>query len=193
MPTKKTKTIKKKPVTKSGVKRVASKNAVKLTKSVSSTKKKGKIKVRGRELFTTPRGTHDVLPADALVRNKIIDVTLKEDEILQRIGKGIFYMPELAFAYTVGKEIYLNRKRIFDNQEVEWLRESKIKRQGEHANEIFDLIFEIGKNTIDNTIVIEFKMPDKKDKYKMDIEKLHRIQNLPVNYTKIFCALFTGM
>ena len=74
MPTKKTKTIKKKPVTKSGVKRAVSKKAVKLTKSVSSTKKKGKIKVRGRELFTTPRGTHDVLPVDALVRNKIIDV-----------------------------------------------------------------------------------------------------------------------
>ncbi|MBW8051727.1 MAG: hypothetical protein FVQ77_15585 [Cytophagales bacterium] len=120
------------------------------------------------------------------IKNKIIDIALREDEILKGLGKGIFYMPELAFVYTVGKEISLNGAKIFNGREFEWIRESKVSIPGRSTTEIFDLIFEVGKKEKNEIIVIEFKMRDKDYKYKSDIEKLHK---LPSDYFKVFCAL----
>ena len=39
------------------------------------------------------------------IKSKIIDVALREEKILKSLGKGIFFMPELAFSYAVGSGI----------------------------------------------------------------------------------------
>ncbi len=121
------------------------------------------------------------------IKCKIIDVALTEEKILKSLGKGIFYMPELAFSYTVGKEIALNGERIFKNKKFEWIRESTVSEQDLKPVGIFDLIFKLVEEDNKNKIVIEFKMPDKDYNYEKDIEKLH---SLPKNnYSKVFCAL----
>jgi hypothetical protein len=51
----------------------------------------------------------------------IIKRVIKQEaaELKTRCGKGIFFMPEIALAYSIGKEIYINRELVFGNNEVE--------------------------------------------------------------------------
>ena len=121
------------------------------------------------------------------IKCKIIDVALREEKILKGLGKGIFFMPELAFSYTVGKEIALNGKRIFGTENFLWKKEETLKESDSTLTGIYDLIFELGEKDNKKKIVIEFKMPDKDYNYEKDIEKLQRLHKN--NYAKIFCAL----
>jgi len=112
------------------------------------------------------------------IRSTIINVALREDAILKIAGKGIFFMPELAFAYEVGKQIYLTRKSVLLDEGFEWKREEKV------GDGIADLIF-VHNNKVDR-IVIEFKVMSKDHQYKKDIVKL---KGLPESNLKLFCAL----
>jgi hypothetical protein len=116
------------------------------------------------------------------IRIAIINVALREDAILTATGKGILVMPEVAFAFEVGKEIYLTRRTVLLNENYEWNREVKLKKD---SKELTDLVFENKKNKND-IIAIEFKILSKEDEYQKDIDKL---KSLPNNYLKIFCAL----
>ena len=113
------------------------------------------------------------------ISDLIVDVARKEDRILRRIGKGVLLMPELAFAYIVGKELASKARSIFGTDNVSWKPENMVTNE----SGITDLVFEVkqGKN-----VAIEFKIGGHQDNYKKDIEKL---KNIPDNYEKIFCAL----
>ena len=116
----------------------------------------------------------------ANIRATIINIALREEAILRQAGKGIFFMPELAFAYDVGKEIYLTRKAVLLDESYEWKREEKVAE----GYGIADLIFENGKR--EDRIVFEFKVLSKDYKYKADILKL---KELPKENLKLFCSL----
>ncbi len=63
---------------------------------------------------------------------KIFETILKVAEIENNdlrgnFGKGIFFMPELAFAYSCGKSIMLNQISILGDTEYNWVREKKYK------------------------------------------------------------------
>jgi hypothetical protein len=115
------------------------------------------------------------------------DVARSEDEFFSANdidGKGIFFMPEMAFAYQCGKAVMGKRKEIFGENPVNWKREESIDSSGP-----IDLIFEVGKGTAQSyKILIEFKMRDTVDKYLSDIRKLAQLSN-GGNTHCIFCVL----
>ena len=56
----------------------------------------------------------------------ILEVAKTEnDDLKKRFGKGVFFMPELAFAYLCGKSIILEQSSIFGNAEYNWVREKE--------------------------------------------------------------------
>lgn len=73
MSVKKASITKKKPAVKKSVKRVAPKKTVKSAKDVTSSKKEKRIGEKASKLLAPPRGMRDILPADALVRAKIVE------------------------------------------------------------------------------------------------------------------------
>lgn len=110
----------------------------------------------------------------------ILEVARKENEYLtQHFGKGIFFVPELAFAYLCGKSIIINQTSIFGNAEYSWIREKEYKKYG-----FADLVLEPKNN--DPEIVIEFKMDDTFHSYLKDVEKLRSLKG---NYKRFFCGL----
>ncbi len=110
-------------------------------------------------------------------------VKREESELKTLCNKSIFSMPEIALAYEIGKQIYINRELIFGCKDVEWMREIS------HNNECgpSDLSFEIELET-GNFIywTIEFKVAGKKQDYLADIQKLKK---LPKNHEGLFCAV----
>ena len=99
----------------------------------------------------------------------ILKVATDENVILmEQFGKGIFFMPELAFAYLCGKSIMKNQTAIFGNIEYHWVREKEYKNYG-----IADMLFEVMDDSPE--IMIEFKMDIPSYKYLADIEKLRRL------------------
>lgn len=114
------------------------------------------------------------------IRQEIISFAESEDEILRRhFKKGIFFMPELAFVYGVGKTIALNSKKVFPGQEVEWKREIKVG-EGGPCDLVLDVL-NVGR------IMIEFKMSDRAESYIDDVKKLKNRSE--VRATRLFCAL----
>ncbi len=113
------------------------------------------------------------------VYKRICDLARKEDEKLRKVRKGIFYMPELAFAYSVGKDLYDASRQIFGKSAVDWQREIVIGHGGPS-----DLVirFTSGKD-----LVIEFKMRETWGKYIADIEKLESLDGS--EYDRMFVAL----
>ncbi len=111
----------------------------------------------------------------------ILDVAQKENKILmEQHGKGIFFMPELAFAYLCGKSIMKNQTEIFGKADYRWVREKEYKNYG-----IADLVFEALDDSSPE-VVIEFKMDDTSHKYLRDIKKLRSLKG---NFKKYFCSL----
>lgn len=118
--------------------------------------------------------------------NKIAEAIYKvaeyENKMLEKIAnKGIFFMPEIAFAYTCGKEIMRSRREIFGTENVRWLREVNLGNGGPS-----DLVFELNDN---KKLVIEFKAAHDHTyyDYHQDIKKLSILKD--PNITKVFCAL----
>jgi len=116
--------------------------------------------------------------------NVIKRVIIQEEITLKNLcNKGIFFMPEIALAYAIGKEIYINRELVFGNNEVEWLREVTFQDAGGPS----DLVFRLP--TFDKNYLywnIEFKIAGTKDSYINDIKKLKR---LPIDHEGLFCAI----
>ncbi len=104
-----------------------------------------------------------------------------ENELASINETGIFFVPELHFAFEVGKAIYKYREEIFGSKDLKWVREKNLGNGGPS-----DLIFE---NDTDS-VVFEFKIADTWNSYKKDVEKL---QNIPDKeghrYHKFFVAL----
>ncbi|MEW6061904.1 MAG: hypothetical protein AB1600_08195 [Bacteroidota bacterium] len=114
------------------------------------------------------------------IRDAIVSYAKREDNELKRLcSKGIFFMPEIAFAFGVGKEIYRNRSHIFNGLNLEWKREETLGNTGP-----IDLVFKIDGNYC---IPIEFKIRQTSDAYISDVRKLIAL------YTQkcfpVFCAL----
>lgn len=110
---------------------------------------------------------------------KIIQKVARQENALlsNTYGKGIFQMPELAFAYECGKAIKKEHPTI-SHDTYNWVRELKLENMG-----IADLVF---TSQNDPYYVLEFKMDDKLGSYKRDIKKLI---SLPTHYEKYFCAI----
>ena len=84
----------------------------------------------------------------------ILEVTDKENSyLIDHFRQGIFFMPELAFAYMCGKAIMENQTEIFGSNGYEWIREKKY----DNNYGIADLVFE-SPGGGSPEIVIEFKM-----------------------------------
>jgi hypothetical protein len=110
------------------------------------------------------------------ILSTIINVVDQEEATLRLADKGIFFIPELALAYIVGKEIYFNRKSVLLDENYKWIREQKL------GPGIVDLMFDNGNDKI----VIEFKILNKEGEFERDIIKLKK---MPDNCLKLFCAL----
>lgn len=107
------------------------------------------------------------------------EVASCEDDVLFNIAhQGIFFMPELAYAYACGKAVMTERKKIFGIRNVNWLRETDIGGGGPS-----DLVFDLSTNRV----IVEFKMRDKIQSYLADIEKLKRL--VSNQNALMFCVL----
>jgi hypothetical protein len=114
------------------------------------------------------------------IGEQVYDVAVKEDlSLLESSGKGIFFVPELAFAYLCGKSIMENRKKIFGDLDAVWTREVNLGSDGPT-----DMVIELSSGI---SIAIEFKLRDTATAYVKDLEKLSRLSG--DQYIKTFCAL----
>ena len=109
----------------------------------------------------------------------IIEVARHEELLLSRVGKGIFFMPEVAFAYAVGLKLAMRAELAFGTGEAKWYLEKTIA--GGHPT---DLVFEVNNGL---GLAIEFKRWGNPDDYESDLKKLEAIDSS--KYTKVFCAL----
>lgn len=112
------------------------------------------------------------------LRQAIIDVSLEEDKLLADIAdKGIFFVPEIALVYLIGRKVSENCLQM--NTKLEWNKEEKLSDDYGFA----DLVF---RGSDIGTVVIEFKKSATIDAYIDDVRKL---QKLDSKYVKIFCIL----
>ena len=116
------------------------------------------------------------------IYKRVTDLARKEDEKLRKVRKGIFYMPELAFAYSVGKHLYYASRQIFGKSAVDWQREVVIGHGGPS-----DLVIRLKSGKDGKDLVIEFKMRETWGKYIADIEKLESLDGS--EYDRMFVAL----
>jgi hypothetical protein len=113
-----------------------------------------------------------------ILTEQIRATVLKEEEELRQMGEGIYFMPELALSYLVGKNTALALKQKPEFDSVVWQREVSVDGNGPS-----DLVF---TRAGDPFCIVEFKMVNTDDAYRSDIEKLASLQNIPV---RLFCAL----
>lgn len=118
------------------------------------------------------------------ISKEIISLAIEENRLLLHIEEiqkeklGIFKMPELAFVYECGKRIMMNAENIFGDNIPKWRRELNLGNGGPT-----DLVFSF---TNGSEIAIEFKMVDKLQNYKNDLNKLSKLNNETI---KLFCAV----
>jgi len=110
----------------------------------------------------------------------IVETAMREDVALRSLGEGIFLMPELAFAYLVGREVATRAIEVFGDSKVRWHRELKIGPSGP-----CDLVFEGDEG--DKGLAVEFKMRGTVDSYINDLNKLSEVDGQ--RYDRFFCAL----
>lgn len=117
------------------------------------------------------------------IAETIVKVAIDVDKILYKIAnEGIFFMPELAFAYAVGKAVMEKKTDIFCGRKITWCREESLGNGGPT-----DLIFKYEEGE-KGCIAIEFKLRDTDESYGKDLDKLSNLDsNVPT--TRIFCAL----
>ena len=109
-------------------------------------------------------------PLDLTVlRDVAISVAEREDADLRVLGKGgVFDMPELAFAYAVGKEWARRLQALHPDRAVKWQREVGDSRGG-----ITDLVMNVEGH---RKAYVEFKMADRREAYLADIQKLRAVE-----------------
>jgi len=116
------------------------------------------------------------------IRSIILELAIRENEELMNLTKvGLKKMPELAFSYICGKEMFKYREVVFGTKEIEWEREVTINKGSGPS----DLIFYSRDKSISN-YVIEFKLDDTWHKYKNDIDKLKNLKE--PGWIKLFCS-----
>jgi len=93
------------------------------------------------------------------------------------LKKGIFHMPELAFAYAVGKQ-FSNLLKTLGLNPV-WERETK--RDGNPGP--VDLVVE----TDGAVLLVEFKIVDTATAYEGDIRKLRNLRPTATEGREVFC------
>ena len=108
----------------------------------------------------------------------IAAVARNEDRELSAFGKGILYVPELAFAYLAAKAIVSRKSEIFDTSTVDWLPETGLGGPGRS-----DLVF---RPAAGRAVVVEFKMNRGREDYVADLRKL---QSLGTSYDRLFCGV----
>lgn len=114
------------------------------------------------------------------VASTLAQVAIEENNELERMcQQGIFFMPELAYAYACGKAIMNDAQRFSGNSTLTWQREIDLG-----LGSPSDLVLELPSNY---RIVVEFKMRDTLSSYRSDIEKLRRLDSS--KNARIFCAL----
>jgi len=114
----------------------------------------------------------------------IYDLAFEENKELMDLTEnavGLKKMPELAFAYECGKEIFRHRKIILNSSDYSWERELVIQKGLGPS----DLVFLSEDSGLPN-YVIEFKLDDNWHKYQSDIEKLVKLES--ENWVKLFCS-----
>ncbi|MBR9859787.1 hypothetical protein GYB22_03380 [bacterium] len=117
--------------------------------------------------------------AEKTLNQILTELTLREDEQLRALtGKGIFFIPELAFAYLCGKALF-SKNEI--SKEYIWVRERTYPEYG-----IADLVLEPIDQSVHKEIVLEFKMDVAIDSYISDIIKLQRLSE---SYHRYLIAL----
>lgn len=114
-----------------------------------------------------------------ILRDVAVAVAQHEDADLRLLGKnGVFDMPELAFAYAVGKEWTRRLSALHPDQTVTWRREVGNGRSG-----ITDLVMEVKDH---RPVYVEFKMANHRHAYQADIEKL---QALTGDIDRVLCLV----
>ena len=104
-----------------------------------------------------------------------------EDRDLNVIcDKGIFFLPEMAFAYIVGREIARNAEQVFEDKKYNWVRENTLDELG-MATAIFE-----AADPAEQSILIQFKMRDTYLSYLNDIKDLRKQKS---DYRRLFCAV----
>lgn len=109
-----------------------------------------------------------------IIKTSIRDI---DREINQTNGTGIYFAPELYVAFSIGQNIFKQRKNIFNSLNVLWSREINLGKKG-----ISDIVFK----HIDSYTVIEIKLRNTIDSYRADIAKLKLLKD---NFNKYFCVL----
>ncbi len=113
------------------------------------------------------------------IKDTILDVIKREDEEMNNLhNKGIFFLPELAITYLIGKELVRKSVEIFKSNIVNWYPEYSLGR-----GRPFDLVL-ILEN--DKKYVFEFKTRQTSESYIEDINKLHKLDSS--EHEKYFCA-----
>ena len=117
----------------------------------------------------------------------IVTFAKQENELLaEHFHKGIFDMPELAFAYEIGKRVALDLEKHLGAIGYDWVRECDFGNGGPT-----DLAFISNAVELPN-YAIEFKMDDTVQKYAADVRKLAALNsrlNEPTLWETYFCAL----
>lgn len=99
------------------------------------------------------------------IRNVIFNTIQREDqELLNLHNKGIFFLPELAITYLIGKELVQNSEVVFGCKVLQWYTE-----YGLGLRSPIDLII-ILEN--EKKYLFEFKTRQKSKSYIKDINKL---------------------
>ncbi|SFO60335.1 hypothetical protein SAMN04488519_10912 [Algoriphagus ornithinivorans] len=106
-----------------------------------------------------------------------------ENELYDLNKSGVFFAPELHIVFEIGKALFRNRKALFGDEKINWLRERNFGNGGPS-----DLAFEL--NPKSEYVVFEFKVADKWSSYLGDIQKLQRLKNDEnITYHRFFVAL----
>ncbi|TAJ10586.1 MAG: hypothetical protein EPO61_01895 [Nitrospirae bacterium] len=120
------------------------------------------------------------MPLDPLrLYRLVLDVALRENIALLNVGEGIFFLPERAFVYNVGKAIAVNATSLFGSDRVRWLPETKVGSGGPS-----DLVYEVEGQ---KGLVIEFKRRGNIDRNLQDLTKLADLDGN--KYHRFFCVL----
>ena len=110
----------------------------------------------------------------------LADVATAENSALQELcNEGIFFMPEIAYAYACGKELMARRSTLAPDLPMSWKREIKL-----HTDGPCDLVVDLSDG---RQVAFEFKVRSTLQGYQSDLEKLMRIKEPKM--ARVFCAL----